>query len=144
MGPFFLFADYLHRTKMAKGVTLKDVAADKFITAYAAQLKKAGQIEVPAWSNIMGTASYKDLSPYDPDWFYVRCAAVAHLCIKFGGAKRRGTRPNRFARSSTNPVRSALKALESAGLVEKSRDGGRKITKAGQRELDTIAATVAN
>merc|ERR1712063_50775 len=103
MGPFFLFADYLHRTKMAKGVTLKDVAADKFITAYAAQLKKAGQIEVPAWSGIMKTASYKDLSPYDPDWFYVR---------------------------------SALKALESAGLIEKSRDGGRKITKAGQRELD--------
>ena len=58
---------------MAKGVTLKDVAADKFITAYAAQLKKAGQIEVPAWSGIMKTASYKDLSPYDPDWFYVRC-----------------------------------------------------------------------
>ena len=58
---------------MARGVTLKDVAADKFITAYAAQLKKAGQIEVPAWSSIMKTASYKDLSPYDADWFFVRC-----------------------------------------------------------------------
>ena len=69
---------------------------------------------------------------------------VGHLCIKFGGNKRRGTKPNRFARSSTNVVRSALKSLEAAGLIEKSRDGGRKISKAGQRELDTIAATVAN
>jgi small subunit ribosomal protein S19e len=64
---------------MAKGVTLKDVAADQFITAYAAQLKKAGQIELPAWSGIMKTASWKDLSPYDADWYFVRCGA--HLLL---------------------------------------------------------------
>merc|ERR1712137_695811 len=139
-------------TKMAKGVTLKDVAADKFICLRCAT-EESRTNRSPCLERHHEDCFLQGLSPYDPDWFYVRCAAVArqvylhqgigvgHLTIKFGGAKRRGTRPNTFARSSTNPVRSALKALESAGLIEKSRDGGRKITKAGQRELDTIAAT---
>eukprot|EP01023_Acetabularia_acetabulum_P012963 TRINITY_DN16138_c0_g1_i1.p3 TRINITY_DN16138_c0_g1~~TRINITY_DN16138_c0_g1_i1.p3 ORF type:complete len:154 (+),score=33.87 TRINITY_DN16138_c0_g1_i1:73-534(+) len=139
---------------MAKGVTLKDVAADKFVVAYAAHLKKAGQVEIPAWVGIQKTASHKELSPYDPDWYYTRTAAIArqvylhpgvgigHLTIRYGGAQRRGAAPNRFHRGSRLVARSCLQTLEKLGLVEKSRDGGRRITKAGQRELDVVAASV--
>ena len=57
---------------MVKGVTLKDVSAESFVNAYAAQLKKAGQLQVPSWTGIQKTACYKELSPYDPDWYYTR------------------------------------------------------------------------
>eukprot|EP00339_Tiarina_fusa_P029306 CAMPEP_0116996856 /NCGR_PEP_ID=MMETSP0472-20121206/513_1 /TAXON_ID=693140 ORGANISM="Tiarina fusus, Strain LIS" /NCGR_SAMPLE_ID=MMETSP0472 /ASSEMBLY_ACC=CAM_ASM_000603 /LENGTH=142 /DNA_ID=CAMNT_0004695597 /DNA_START=37 /DNA_END=465 /DNA_ORIENTATION=+ len=140
---------------MVKGVTLKDVAADKFVVAYAAHLKKAGQVVVPSWVGIQKTSSHRELSPYDPDWYYVRTAAIArqiylhqgmgvgHLTIRYGGAQRRGVKPNRFHRGSTMVARTCLKSLEDLGLIEKNATGGRKITKAGQRELDTIAASVA-
>ena len=55
-----------------KGVTLRDVPADKFISTYAAHLKKSGELAIPKWNNIIKTATYKELSPENPDWFYVR------------------------------------------------------------------------
>ena len=31
-------------------------------------------MEVPTWVDTVKTASYKELAPYDPDWFYIRAA----------------------------------------------------------------------
>ena len=31
-----------------------------------------GKIEVPTWVDIVKTGAYKELAPYDPDWYYVR------------------------------------------------------------------------
>jgi len=45
---------------------------DHFITAYASHLKRSGKLEVPVWADIVKTGAYKELAPYDPDWFYVR------------------------------------------------------------------------
>ena len=138
-----------------KGVTLKDVSAEKFVVAYAAHLKKAGALAVPKWSNVVKTGVHKELAPYDPDWYYVRTAAIArqvylhrgigvgHLAIRYGGARRRGSKPNRFVRGNHLIARSSLQGLEKLGLVEKTTTGGRRLTAAGQRELDRIAASVA-
>lgn len=30
------------------------------------------QIELPPWTDIVKTARFKELAPYDPDWYYVR------------------------------------------------------------------------
>ena len=30
------------------------------------------QIEVPSWVDIVKTATFKELAPYDPDWYYIR------------------------------------------------------------------------
>lgn len=54
------------------GVTVKDVAADKFIKAYAEHLKKSGKIEVPHWVDLVKTSCAKELSPYNEDWYYIR------------------------------------------------------------------------
>jgi hypothetical protein len=32
----------------------------------------AFQIEVPAWSDLVKTATFKELAPYDGDWYYIR------------------------------------------------------------------------
>jgi len=54
------------------GVTVKDVPANDFVKAYAAHLKRSGAIKLPEWVDIVKTGHYKELSPYDPDWYYVR------------------------------------------------------------------------
>lgn len=45
---------------------------DAFITAYASHLKRSGKLEVPTWVDIVKTGAYKELAPYDQDWFYTR------------------------------------------------------------------------
>ena len=51
---------------------MKDVASADFVIAYAAHLKRIGKIEVPKWADLVKTATYKELAPYDPDWYYIR------------------------------------------------------------------------
>jgi hypothetical protein len=67
--------------------TVKDVAAADFITGYASYLKKwvfilvreltqpsfrSGQIQLPKYVDLVKTANFKDLAPYDEDWYYIR------------------------------------------------------------------------
>jgi small subunit ribosomal protein S19e len=98
------------------------------------------------------TATFKELAPYDPDWFYVRAASVArHVYLRrsvgvgalrkaHGGRKNRGTRPGRHYDGSGSIERKVLQALEKIGVVQKKKGGGRAISKAGRRDLDRIAA----
>ena len=43
-----------------------------FIKAYAAYLKRTGKLEVPKWVDLVKTGTFKELAPYDPDWYFVR------------------------------------------------------------------------
>ncbi|CAK9823818.1 40S ribosomal protein S19a [Anthophora retusa] len=109
-------------------VTLKDVDQHKFVKAFAAFLKKTGKMRVPEWVDIVKSARFKELAPYDPDWYYIRCAAlVRHIYIRspIGGVARK-----------------ALQSLEQLKLIEKAPLGGRKLTSQGRRDLDRIAAQV--
>ncbi|CAG8651940.1 18688_t:CDS:2 [Acaulospora morrowiae] len=136
---------------MTSGVTVKDINPHKFVKFYAAHLKRGGKLEVPKWVDIVKTGPYKELAPYDPDWFYIRAAAVArHVYLRsgvgvgalkklHGGRKRRGTRPSHHAKSSGSIARKVLQALEKINVLEKDDYGGRKITQHGQRDLDSIA-----
>lgn len=51
-------------------------SAEAFIVAYASHLKRSGKLEVPTWVDIVKTGSFKELAPYDPDWYYVRAGAL--------------------------------------------------------------------
>ena len=135
-------------------VTVKDVDQHQFVKAFASFLKKSGKLKVPEWVDIVKTARSKELAPYDPDWYYVRCAAVVrHIYIRspigvgsvtkiFGSRKRNGTMPAHFCRSAGSLARKSLQSLEALKLIEKSPDGGRKLTQQGRRDLDRIAAQV--
>eukprot|EP01104_Vermistella_antarctica_P009350 TRINITY_DN23_c0_g1_i1.p1 TRINITY_DN23_c0_g1~~TRINITY_DN23_c0_g1_i1.p1 ORF type:complete len:159 (+),score=32.33 TRINITY_DN23_c0_g1_i1:38-478(+) len=132
-------------------VTVKDVSAEAFIATYASHLKKSGKVEIPAWTDIAKTAYYKELSPQNPDWFYVRCASLARKVYLsggrgvgafrkvYGGAANRGSRPSRRATASGSVIRSCFQQLEKLKVLEKSGKGGRFITSTGQRDLDRIA-----
>ncbi|CAG8707788.1 1392_t:CDS:2, partial [Acaulospora colombiana] len=129
-------------------------SAEAFIEAYASHLKRSGKLEVPNWVDLVKTATYKEQGPYDPDWFYVRAAAVArHIYLRksmgvgalaklHGGRSNRGNRPSHHADSSTSVQRKVCQALEKIGVLELLPDGGRRISQDGQRDLDRIATAV--
>ena len=50
------------------GVSLRDIAPDTFINAYAAFLKRSGKLVVPVWADTVKTGTAKELAPYNPDW----------------------------------------------------------------------------
>eukprot|EP00922_Rhytidocystis_sp_ex-Travisia-forbesii_P021484 GHVS01031474.1.p1 GENE.GHVS01031474.1~~GHVS01031474.1.p1 ORF type:complete len:172 (+),score=26.17 GHVS01031474.1:100-615(+) len=132
--------------------TIKDVPADKFITCYARHLKQSGKLEYPKWADYVKTGKAKELAPYDVDWIYVRAASVLrHLYVRpdsgvgafrkfYGSKQRRGSAPGHAAKASGKIVRYVLQQFEKMGLVTKNDiKGGRRLTKQGQREVDTIA-----
>jgi small subunit ribosomal protein S19e len=58
----------------------------------------AVQIQLPSWVDIVKTAPFKELAPYDPDWYYVRAGRPLHHACCPGRASvkaavRPGTRP---------------------------------------------------
>ena len=34
------------------------------------------QIELPPWTDIVKTGKFKELAPYDPDWYYIRAGRL--------------------------------------------------------------------
>ncbi|KIX00941.1 40S ribosomal protein S19 [Rhinocladiella mackenziei CBS 650.93] len=142
------------------GVTVRDVDAQKFITEYAAFLKKQGKLQIPGWVDTVKTSHSNELPPQSADWFYVRAAAVArHVYLRksvgvgrlrkvHGSTKNRGSRPSHHVDASGAVDRKVMQALEKIGILEKVEDseeggakGGRRITTAGARDLDRIALT---
>ncbi|KAF2801674.1 40S ribosomal protein-like protein S19 [Mytilinidion resinicola] len=136
------------------GVTVKDVEAGKFITAYAAFLKRQGKLQITGWVDTVKTSHSKELPPQDIDWFYIRAASVArHVYMRktvgvgrlrkaHGSTKNRGSRPSHHVDASGSVDRKVMQALEKIGVLEQDEDkGGRRITQSGQRDLDRIAMT---
>ena len=106
--------------------------------------------------DLIKTGCYKELSPYDPDWYYVRAASVARkIYLKqgigigkfrkiYGSTYRKGVRTEHFCKVSGGVIRHICQQLEKAGLVELYSKGGRVITSAGKRDLDLIAGRCPN
>jgi small subunit ribosomal protein S19e len=36
------------------------------------------QIQLPSWVDVVKTGSFKELAPYDSDWYYIRAGKIAH------------------------------------------------------------------
>jgi small subunit ribosomal protein S19e len=119
---------------MGKSINVKDVCAERFVKAYAQHLKKEGKIRIPIWSEIVKTGQHKQLSPTDPDWFYIRTASIArsiylrpggvgHLRHRFGGGKQRTVAPLRHIQGSARIPRVIVQELEKLGVLEKSKTG---------------------
>jgi len=138
-----------------RGTTVKDVAADAFVKAYAQHLKRQGKLEIPKWVDYVKTSPAKELAPVDPDWFYIRCASIARkvylrpntgvgaLTKVYGSNNSRGTRPEHFRKASAGILRYMVQQLEAIKVLEKTAGGkGRRISKIGQQDLDRIAGQV--
>ncbi|VDQ04980.1 unnamed protein product [Trichobilharzia regenti] len=105
-----------------------------YIKALAQFLKKTGKVKLPDWTDVVKLSAANQLAPYDPDWFYVRCAAVLrHLYIRptgltglskaFSRKKRNGVRPSHRSLAHGSVIRKAMQQMEALGLCQK-REGG--------------------
>lgn len=66
---------------------------------------------------------------------------VGALSRWYGGKKSHGNRPEHFQRGARGLLRHILQNLEKADIVEATEKGGRRVTKEGQKEMDTISRT---
>ncbi|MDL5503019.1 MAG: 40S ribosomal protein S19, partial [Candidatus Methanoperedens sp.] len=48
--------------------------AEMLINNVAQKLKTNGKAKPPEWAGFVKTGAYKELSPDNADWWYVRCA----------------------------------------------------------------------
>jgi small subunit ribosomal protein S19e len=133
--------------------TVFDVPADHIIRRVAEELKGRKEFTPPAWAAFAKTGVHKEMPPEDPDWWFVRAAAVLRrvyvdgpLGVErmrsfYGGKKDRGSRPNQFRKGSGSVLRKSLQQLEAAGFVVHDKTG-RKVTPAGMAFLDKMAHEV--
>jgi small subunit ribosomal protein S19e len=136
-------------------ITVRDISAEKFIAAYAEVLKNNDKFVVPKWADIVKTGVHKELAPYDPDWYFIRAAAIVRkvylrqgtgvgaLSKRFGGNYRRGAAPERHQDAARGLIRTILINLDDLKITESSSKGGRKISRVGQQALDLVAGQVA-
>ncbi|EOY01742.1 Ribosomal protein S19e family protein, putative [Theobroma cacao] len=85
-------------------------------------------IELPPWTDTVKTARFKELPPYDPDWYYVRAAFMARkIYLRHGlgvGAFRRAYGGSKEEWMSPTPFL------------------GRRITSNGQGDLGQVAGRI--
>jgi small subunit ribosomal protein S19e len=67
---------------------------------------------------------------------------IGALTKLHGGRNRRGNRPSHHGDGSASVQRKVCQSLEKIGVLEKSANGGRRISQDGQRDLDRIATAV--
>lgn len=154
-------------------ITLKDVPAEAFIEAYADHLKKTQKVIPMANHFHLKTGHSREIVPHNPDWFYIRTAALARkLFLRpglgvgtlqhiFGRKKSNGHRKKHHSKGSGKVLRYSLKQLEEAQILmryndkrnhgvqlemPRGKDLGypRIITPEGQKELNEIAKQVFN
>mmetsp|Transcript_2487 Transcript_2487/g.3659 ORF Transcript_2487/g.3659 Transcript_2487/m.3659 type:complete len:153 (-) Transcript_2487:204-662(-) len=137
-----------------RGICVRDVTAPAFIEAYAEHLKNSDKFELPVWADTVKTGVFKELAPYGDDWYYIRAASIARrvylnpgvgvgqLQRWYGGNYRRGVRTEHFRKANKGIIRSVLLQLESMKVTEKLENGGRRISRVGQQDLDRIAGSV--
>ena len=139
-------------------VSAFDVSPGKLIEKTASELKKIESIKPPAWSKFAKTGTHKERPPVDPEWWYVRSAAVlrkvyvhgpigvSKLRTKYGGKKNRGFKPEAVFKGSGSIIRKIMQQLEKADLIRKIDKGVRKgkvLTPKGKSFLDKVAKQVA-
>ncbi|KAJ6793352.1 40S ribosomal protein S19-like [Iris pallida] len=100
--------------------TVKDVSPNDFVKEYSAHLKRSGKMELPHWTDIVKTRRFKELAPYDLDWYYIRAVSMARKIYLrqgigvgsfqkiYGGRKKNGSRPPHFCKSSGAVARNIL------------------------------------
>ena len=132
---------------------MKEIRPQALVEKAAEELKKDESIKPPEWSKYVKTGVSVERPPAQPDWWYLRSAAilrriymrgpvgVQRLRVAFGGRKRRGHKPAKHRKAGGKIIRLMIQQLEKAGYIKKVEKPkkGRVITPKGQKFLNKIA-----
>ncbi len=135
------------------------VNANALNFAVADEIKKQKLVQPPEWSKFAKTGMHRERLPENPDWWYLRSAAILRsiaklgpvgtqkLRTKYGGRKsNRGYKPEHIYKGSGSVIRKILQQLEASGLIKQTQKGahkGRVLTPKGISLLDKIAVQIA-
>jgi small subunit ribosomal protein S19e len=133
-------------------VSPKTVPANRLIKELAEIIKENyPQIKPPTWAQYVKTGSHRERIPDNPDWWYIRAAAilrkiylrggvgVERLRTAFGGRKQNGTKKCHFRKGGGKIIREIMQQLEDAKLVKKVEGKGRILTPEGLSLLYTTS-----
>ena len=135
--------------------TAYDVPAEALIRKMAEKLKSEYNLTPPEWAAWVKTGVHKERQPEDPNWWYIRVAAVLRkvymrgpigtekLRSYFGGKRDMKVAPSKSRKGSGAIVRTSLHQLEMAGLLEAIKGRGRVVTPQGQSFVDNMAHELA-
>lgn len=126
---------------------MRDTPTEKLVEKMAEFLKKDEAVKPPEWSKYVKTGVVSERPPTQPDWWYLRSAAILRRVYKtgpvgvqrlrtvFGGRKRRGCKPAKQAKAGGKIIRLIMQQLENGGYVKKVEKPkkGRIATPQGQR-----------
>lgn len=116
----------------------------------ASALKEIPEFKAPEWALYVKSSMARERPPEDEDFWYKRTASILRqlyikkvigvnkLKIRYGGKKNRGQRRSKFKKGSGKIIRVILQQAESAGLVEKAKKPGRKLTEKGRLLIEGV------
>jgi small subunit ribosomal protein S19e len=139
--------------------TVFDVPGNELIPKVKDELKKIEQLKPLIWSKFVKTGSAKKKPPENDEFWYWRAASmlrqlyiqgkpvgIQRLRTKYGSKNDKGRKPARFRKCGGSIIRKLLQQLETAGLVKKSTEQGKKgriLTPKGKSLLDKEAAKIS-
>ena len=47
-----------------------------FVSSQSCFAYRSGKMKIPEWTDLVKQARYNELSPYDPDWYYIRAGRL--------------------------------------------------------------------
>jgi small subunit ribosomal protein S19e len=131
-----------------------DVPPSALLPRLAAELRTRQAVAPPPWALFVKTGVHKERAPTQVDWWYLRSASVlrkiylqggvgvARLSAEYGGKRDRGSAPYHARSGSRSILREIVHQLEKAGLVQRYKTRGRRVTPDGARLLDGISREV--
>ena len=137
-----------------RGASIRDAPSWRWIKAVAKHFKNEGKLFVPNCTELIKSSFGRDRAPQNPDWYYIRTAAVLRrvylrpgsgaggLSKKYGIKQNRGSQPELATKGCRGLLRSCLQGLERMKLLEKGKNQGRVMTSSGRKLCDTIAHSV--
>ncbi len=145
--------------RKAKNMTnVYEMNSQEYNIKLAEALKKIPEFDQPEWSMFVKSGPAKERPIEDPDFWHKRAASilrqiykkkilgVERLRTKYGSKKDRGSRPEKFKKSSGKIIRAILQQADKAGFTEiakeikgvKGKRPGRQLTEKGKKFLEAI------
>jgi small subunit ribosomal protein S19e len=121
----------------------RESSTEQLIRQVAGKLRALPEMKPPDWSRFVKTGAHSERPPQDPDWWWIRAAAVLRkvrlagslgtqkLRKAYGGRKNKGHKPEHKYKASGSIIRKILQQLEAAGMVSRTKSKGREITQRG-------------
>jgi|SRR3989344_5234055 len=128
--------------------------AGEYNKKLAEALKKNEHFVQPEWSLYVKSGVSKKLPPLTANFWHARAASILRqiyvqkvvgvnrLKTRYGSKQNRGMKPEIFKRASGKMIRVMLQQAEAAGLIEKTKErgkkAGRQLTVAGKQLMERI------